>query len=78
MLILIMPAMNATSKQSFSSLHCINIYLRSTMTQNRLNNLLLLYVHEEYTDFLDLKSNMQMQLRYYRRIYSGSINCSII
>ena len=55
-LILVMPAMNATSERSFSSLRRIKTYLRSTMTQNRLNNLLLLHVHKERTDSLDLKS----------------------
>ena len=55
-LILVMPATNATSECSFSALHRVKTYLRSTMTQNRLNNLLLLHVHKEYTDSLDLKS----------------------
>ena len=54
--ILVMPATNATSERSFSALHRVKTYLRSTMTQNRLNNLLLLHVHKEYTDSLDLKS----------------------
>ena len=55
-LILVMPATNATSERSFSALRRVKTYLRSTMTQNRLNNLLLLHVHKEYTDSLDLKS----------------------
>jgi len=55
-LILVMPATNATSERSFSALRRVKTYLRSTMTQNRLNNLLLLHVHKDYTDSLDLKS----------------------
>ena len=55
-LILVMPATNASSERSFSSLRRIKTYLRSTMTQNRLNHLLLLHVHKERTDSLDLKS----------------------
>ena len=55
-LILVMPATNATSECSFSALRRVKTYLRSTMTQNRLNNLLLLHVHKEYMDSLDLKS----------------------
>ena len=55
-LILVMPATNATSEHSFSSLRRIKTYLRSTMTQNRLNHLLLLHVHKEHTDSLELKS----------------------
>ena len=52
-LILVMPTTNTTSKRFFSALHQVKTYLRSTMT---LNNLLLLHVHKEYTDSLDLKS----------------------
>lgn len=55
-LILVMPATNATSERSFSSLRRIKTYLRSTMTQSRLNHLLLLHVHKECTDSLDLQS----------------------
>ena len=45
-LILVMPASNATSEHSF---------LRSTMSQDRLNHLMILHVHKELTDALDLK-----------------------
>ena len=53
-LILVMPATNATSERSFSALRLVKTYLRSTMTQNRLNHLMVLTVHEERTDNLDL------------------------
>jgi hypothetical protein len=53
-LILVMPATNATSERSFSSLRRIKTYLRSTMTQQRLNHLMLLHVHKEKTDSLQL------------------------
>ena len=45
----------STAEHSFSSLRRVKTYLRSTMTQSRLNNLLLLYVHSSDTDSLDLK-----------------------
>ena len=48
------PVTSATAERSFSSLRRIKTFLRSTMTQERLNNLLLLYVHSERTDALDL------------------------
>ena len=51
-LLLVMPATNASSERSFSALKCLKGYLRSTMTQLRLNNLLLLYVHRERLDKL--------------------------
>lgn len=54
-LVLIMPATNATSERSFSSLRRIKTYLRSTMTQNRLNNLMTLHVHRDYVDKLELQ-----------------------
>ena len=53
-LILVMPATNATSERSFSALRRVKTYLRSTMCQARLNNLMLLHVHKEATDKLDL------------------------
>ena len=48
------PVTTSTAERSFSSLRRLKTYLRSTMTQSRLNNLLLLYVHSSDTDNLDL------------------------
>ena len=42
-LILVMPATNATSERSFSAMRRLKSYLRSTMTQERLNHLITLY-----------------------------------
>ena len=53
-LLLVMPATNATSERSFSALRRVKTYLRTTMTQNRLNHLMVLHVHKERTDSLDL------------------------
>lgn len=39
--ILVMPATNAISERSFSALRRVKSYLRSTMTQERLNNILI-------------------------------------
>ena len=55
-LLLVLPATNATSEHSFSTLRQIKSYLRSTMTQARLNHLMILHYHQEMTDELDLKS----------------------
>ena len=46
-LILVLPANNATSKSSFSALRRLKTYLRTTITQNHLNHLMMLYVHKE-------------------------------
>ena len=56
-LILVMPATNASSECSFSALRRVKTYLRSTMSQPRLNSLMVLHVHKELTDqlnFLDV------------------------
>ena len=54
-LILVMPATDSTSERSFSVLRRVKTHLRSTMGQQRLNDLLLLHVHKEITDSLNLK-----------------------
>ena len=53
-LILVMPATNAVSERSFSAMKRIKSYLRSTMTQQRLNHLMLLHIHKDHTDRLNL------------------------
>lgn len=55
-LLLILPATNATSERSFSALRRIKSYLRSTMSQPRLNHLMILHYHQDMCDKLDLKS----------------------
>ena len=54
-LILIMPTSNASSERAFSSIWRIKSYLRSTMLQQRLLiHLMLLHVHNDHTDGLEL------------------------
>ena len=55
-LILVMPATDATSERSFSALRRVKTFLRNTMSQQRMNNLMLLHVHKDITDSLDLKA----------------------
>ncbi len=55
-LILIMPATNASSERSFSALRRVKSYLRNTMGQERLNHLMVLHVHRDITDSLDMIS----------------------
>ena len=54
-LFLTIPITSATSERSFSTLRRVCTYLRSTMTEKRLNNCFLLHVHKELTD----KCNLQ-------------------
>ena len=44
----------ATSKRTFSALRHLLTYLRATMTEKRLNNCLLLHVHKDVTDSLNI------------------------
>ena len=53
-LILVMPATNSSSERSFSAMRRIKTYLRTTMKQERLNSLMVLHVHKDYTDKLHL------------------------
>ena len=53
-LLLVMPASNAVSERSFSSLRRLKTYLPSTMTQSRLNHLMILHIHRKLTDKLNL------------------------
>ena len=54
-LLLVLPATNATSERSFSALRRVKTYMRSTMSQERLNNLMVLHVHKEHCDRLELE-----------------------
>lgn len=53
-LILTIPVTTCTAERSFSSLRRLLTYLRSTMTQSRLNSLSILHVHMEEAMKLDL------------------------
>lgn len=54
-LLLVMPANNASSECSFSALRRVKMYLRATTTQERFNHMMVLHVHKDSTDSLDLK-----------------------
>ena len=56
LLLLVMPATNTSSERSFSALRRVKTYLRSTMSQDRLNHIILLHCHKDLTDSLDLVS----------------------
>ena len=55
-LILVAPATNATSERSFSTLRRLKTYLRSTMSQERLNHCAILTIMKEECDGLDLNN----------------------
>ena len=53
-LILVLPATDAQSERVFSSLKRIKTYLRNSMSQARLNHLMLMNIHKEETDQMSL------------------------
>jgi hypothetical protein len=53
-LVVVMPATNATSERSFSALRRLKSYLRSTMSQSRLNHLMFIHVNHDKVDSLSL------------------------
>ena len=70
-----MPATNATSEPSFSALHRVKTYHRSSMGQMRLNNLMVLHVHKDLTDRLDLNEvgnefvgNKEVRMRLFGKV----------
>ena len=53
-LMLVMPATNAVSERSFSALKRLQTYLRSTTGEGRLNHPMLLHIHKELADGIDI------------------------
>ena len=51
---LTIPVTTSTAERTFSSLKRLKTFLRSTMTQPRLNALMLMYVHRDLTESMDL------------------------
>ena len=71
-LYLTIPIISATAERTFSALKRLFTYLRSTMTEKRLNNCLMLHVHKEFTDSLDLISVAKIFVSAYDEKYFGS------
>jgi hypothetical protein len=55
-LLLVLPVSSATAERSFSCLRRLKTYLRSTMSQRRLNHVALLHVHKDLVDQLNLST----------------------
>ena len=51
---LTVPITSSMSERAFSTLRRLLTYLRSSMTEQRLNNCMLLHIHKDLTDDLDL------------------------
>ncbi len=55
-LLIVVPATSCEAERSFSSLRRLKTWLRSTMSQNRLNNVAVCNVHQRYIDNIDIRS----------------------
>ena len=67
-LILVLPATNATSERTFSKLKLLKTYLRATMTQKRLNHLMICSIYPEHLDDIDIEDlSKQFVLRNAKR-----------
>ena len=55
-IMLTIPVTSCTSERSFSALRRLKTYLRSTMTQNRLNDLAILHIHKDLSKNIDINS----------------------
>ena len=53
-IVLTIPVTTSTAERSFSTLRRLKTYLRSTMSQTRLNHLMLLHIHKDRTDELNI------------------------
>lgn len=54
-LLVTIPGSSCSNERSFSVLRRVKTYLRSTMLQDRLNNIAILHVYSDMTDNLDLE-----------------------
>lgn len=58
-LLLVVPVSSAEAERSFSALRRLKTWLRSTMTQVRLNNAAVCHVHQDILDNIDIKQICQ-------------------
>lgn len=85
-LILVMPATNATSERSFSALRRVKTYLRTTMSQNRLNHLMMVYTHKYQAGELDMldianefvSGNEQHRLEVFGRFVRSDLSRTLV
>ena len=54
------PVTSATAERTFSVLKRLKTYLRSMMTQERLNNVMMMHIYKELTDQLNFEDTAQM------------------
>lgn len=58
-LLLVIPCSSADAERSFSALRRLKTWLRSTMTQHRLNSVAVCHCHQDLLDNVDINEIMQ-------------------
>ena len=73
-LVLTIRVITATAERTFSTLRRLKTFLRSSMSQPRLNHTMLLHIHKEWTDELDLVERAKnfIAVNDRRRLYFGN------
>ena len=77
-IVLVAPATNSISEQPFSVMCQIKTYLRSTLTQERPNAVMIMNVHHHLIDTLDLKSianDFRLKNEHQKKLISHILIC---
>ena len=74
-LYLTIPITTATAERTFSTMRRLKTYLQSTMTQERLNRVLIMHSYKSKVDSLDLSqiASSFISVNDRRRMYFGNI-----
>lgn len=71
-LLLVLPATNAGSERSFSAVRRVKTYLRTTMSKERLNYLMVLHIHKTvWTNELEKVSDEFVTGREGRQVFGS-------
>ena len=75
-IILTIPVTSATAERTFSAMRRLKTFLRSSMTHLHFNNVMLLHVHKEETDNIDLNyiANKFVAVNDRRKHFFGEIS----
>ena len=77
-IVLVAPATNSISEQPFSVMCQIKTYLRSTLTQESPNAVMIMNVHHHLIDTLDLKSianDFRLKNKHQKKLISHILIC---
>ena len=80
-ILLVMSANNAVSERSFSAMKLVKTYLRPTTADCRINHLMVLHVHKDRTDSLNMveitNAFVERNVYFKRKLFFGNKRASI-